>query len=89
MVKKCIICNNPAIYQIKNTSDYYCPDCAEENFADISILVKVEDEAKRLKALVDSKLGDFMQEGDEEEENSEEDEEEIKEKPSRKKSKKK
>lgn len=87
MVKKCIICNNPAVYQIKNTSDYYCPDCAEENFADISILVKVEDEAKRLKALVDSKLGDILSEDEEEE--KEETEEETEEKPIKKKSKKK
>ena len=58
MGKKCIICDAEAIYRIKDTSDFYCQDCAEENFADISLLVKVEEEAKQLKALVDEKLGE-------------------------------
>lgn len=49
MGKKCIICNAEAIYKIKDTSDYYCQDCAQENFADLTLLVKVEEEAQRLK----------------------------------------
>ncbi len=56
MAKKCMICNAPAVFQIKNTTDYYCTDCAEENFADVSVLVKVEEEAQRLKKLVDENV---------------------------------
>ncbi len=46
MPKKCIICGAEAKYLIKGTSDYYCDECAEENFADISLLQKVEDKAR-------------------------------------------
>jgi hypothetical protein len=60
MAKRCIICNNTAVYQIKDTSDYYCLDCAEENFADINILVKVDDEAKKLKAYIDSQMDETL-----------------------------
>ena len=49
MPKKCIICKADAKYAIKGTSDYYCEECAEENFADISLLEKV-DEARKLAA---------------------------------------
>ncbi len=55
MTKKCIICGEEATYRIKDTPDYYCPGCAEENFADLTVLVRVEDEAQRLKELVDEK----------------------------------
>jgi len=63
MGKKCIICNEEAIYKIKDTSDYYCQDCAEENFADTSILIKVEEEALRLKEYIEQKLNS-QQEGE-------------------------
>jgi hypothetical protein len=53
MGKKCIICGNDARFQIKDTSDYYCDECAEEQFDDLSLLVKVDDEAKRLKKIID------------------------------------
>jgi len=56
MVKKCVICSKPAVYMIKDTADYYCEECAEENFADISMLIKVEEEAQRLKEFVNQKL---------------------------------
>lgn len=55
MTKHCIICNDPATFQIKDTADYYCQNCAEENFADLSLLVKVEEEAQKLKEYVDEK----------------------------------
>lgn len=55
MGKKCIVCNVEAAYKIKDTSDYYCQECAQENFADLSLLVKVEEEAQRLKAFVEQK----------------------------------
>ena len=55
MGKKCIVCDAEATYKIKDTSDYYCPECAQENFADLSLLVKVEEEAQRLKSFVEQK----------------------------------
>ena len=55
MGKKCIVCGAEATYKIKNTSDYYCQKCAQENFADLSLLVKVEEEAQRLKEFVEGK----------------------------------
>lgn len=59
MTKKCLVCGADAEYQIKDTSDYYCPACAEENFGDIALLVKVEEEeAKKLKSAIQEKLDD-------------------------------
>lgn len=57
MGKKCIICNQEAIYRIRDTSDYYCQDCAEENFGDLNVLVKVEEEAQTLKKMIEERLG--------------------------------
>jgi len=56
MGKKCIICNEEAKYKIKDTSDCYCQECAEENFADLTVLVKVEEEAQRLKKFLLEKV---------------------------------
>ena len=56
MGKKCIICNDPAAFCIKDSSECYCSECAEEHFSDISFLVKVEEDAKKIKELVDEKL---------------------------------
>lgn len=47
MPKKCMICNKEAVYAIKDTSDYYCQDCAEESFADLSCLTKLEDDSSK------------------------------------------
>ena len=56
MGKKCIICDKPAIYKIKYSADYYCQECAQDNFADLSVLVTVEEEAQRLKKIVAERL---------------------------------
>jgi hypothetical protein len=56
MVKKCIVCGEEATYKIKDTSDYYCQECAEENFADLSMLIKLEEEAQKLKMFLKEKL---------------------------------
>lgn len=56
MVKKCIVCNDEAEYKIKDTSDFYCQDCAEESFADLNMLLKVEEEAKIVKELIAEKI---------------------------------
>ncbi|MBI4981021.1 hypothetical protein HZC30_05705 [Candidatus Woesearchaeota archaeon] len=54
MTKKCTICNKPAVYRIKDTPDFYCNDCAEENFGDVNMLVKVEEEAQKLKEYIET-----------------------------------
>jgi len=56
MVKKCIICDDKAEYRIKDTSDFYCRECAEGNFADLQMLLKLEEEAQRLKEMLNEKL---------------------------------
>lgn len=55
MGKKCIVCDAEAAYKIKDTSDYYCQECAQENFADLSLLVKLEEETQRLKEFIEQK----------------------------------
>jgi hypothetical protein len=60
MVKKCIICEAEAVYKIKDNSDFYCQECAEENFADLTMLVKVEEEAQRLKEFLKEKMVDLV-----------------------------
>ncbi len=42
-VKKCLICEEEAKFAIKNTKDYYCEECAQDQFGDISYLVKIEE----------------------------------------------
>ncbi len=61
MVKKCIVCDAEAEYRIKDTSDFYCQDCAEENFADLKMLVKVEEEARKLKAYLEEKMDELAE----------------------------
>ncbi|MEK6900502.1 MAG: hypothetical protein AABX05_05240 [Nanoarchaeota archaeon] len=56
MGKKCVVCDAEAAYKIKDTSDYYCEECAKDNFADVSLLVKVEAEAQRLKQFLEEKM---------------------------------
>ncbi|MBT4540343.1 hypothetical protein HOC35_02420 [Candidatus Woesearchaeota archaeon] len=56
MGKRCTICEEEAKLKIKGTSDYYCDECARENFGDITVLVRIEEEAKKLKAIVDEKI---------------------------------
>ncbi len=48
MVKKCDDCSELAEFKIKDTSDFYCKECADENFADLTMLVKVEEQAQKL-----------------------------------------
>lgn len=53
MPKKCIICGEPAKFSIKNTNDFYCEECAKENFSDLELLERIEDRAKKLKEYVE------------------------------------
>ncbi len=52
-MKHCIVCNKEAAYRIKDTPEFYCRECAEENFAELSLLLKVEAEAQQLKKMVE------------------------------------
>lgn len=47
MKRKCVICDDPAILMIKDSNDFYCQDCAKEQFADLSYLVSVTDAEKK------------------------------------------
>ena len=66
MGKKCMICGGEAKFSIKGTSDFYCEECAEESFSDLSLLQKVEEEAQKLKEIIQKKI-DGEKESDEEE----------------------
>lgn len=56
MGKKCIICGEQAEFKIKDSNEFYCLDCAKEHFSDISFLVKVEEEAQKLKEVIKEKM---------------------------------
>ena len=43
MSKRCLICEQQAKYAIKSTKDYYCEECAQDQFGDISYLVSIEE----------------------------------------------
>ena len=63
-MKKCIICETEAEYMIKDTFDYYCKDCAEGYFADLNMLLKLEEEARRLKEVLKEKLASELENHD-------------------------
>lgn len=65
---RCMICDeDKAHFMIKETTDYYCKECAEEQFADLSYLVKIEEQAKHLKKVVDEKTRNAQDSDDENE----------------------
>ncbi|MFA6888978.1 MAG: hypothetical protein WC254_05790 [Candidatus Woesearchaeota archaeon] len=45
-MKKCLICEEKASFAIKDSQDYYCKECAEEQFGDISYLVTLNENQK-------------------------------------------
>jgi len=55
-MKKCHICGKEATLGVKDTSDYYCQECAEENFGDVSYLQKIEKRVQTIKKLLDEKI---------------------------------
>jgi hypothetical protein len=63
MAKKCIICENPARFKIKDVNQYYCEECAVMQFGDVALLHTLEEEAIALKQYLNKK------ESKEEEEN--------------------
>ena len=75
MAKKCIMCEKNADLMIKGTSDFYCRECAVEQFGNIEVLVSVDDEANRLKKKVDeiiTQADEILKEQKEKEDTSEE-----------------
>jgi len=56
MPKKCVICGDDAVFQIKGTNNYYCQSCAETLFSDTKLLVKVEEEAQAFKKFLDQQI---------------------------------
>lgn len=59
MAKKCTICEKgEATHMIKDTNTYYCEECAKENFDDISCLQKVEEQAQKLKQIIEEKANE-------------------------------
>lgn len=78
MAKKCIMCKKNADLMIKGTSDFYCRECAVEQFGDIEVLVSVDDEANKLKKKVDNiitQADEILKEQKEKEDMTEESEE--------------
>ena len=70
MPKKCIICDEEAKFKIKDSTEYYCQDCAEESFADLTVLQSVEEAAQLLKQVIKARLnGDLQDDSDLETEN--------------------
>ena len=61
MPKKCIICDEEAEFKIKDGNEYYCLDCAEESFADLSVLQGVEEAARLLKQVIKAKSNGDLQ----------------------------
>lgn len=56
MEKKCHICGADAEYVIKDSTDFYCKECALDYFADLDMLCKVEEEAQKLKEFLNDKV---------------------------------
>ncbi len=42
-MKKCVVCDEEAGFAIKETKDYYCKECAEEQFGDVSYLITINE----------------------------------------------
>ncbi len=56
MARRCIICEKEAEFKIKNSNESYCNGCAEEHFGDVSLLVRVEEEAQKLKDVIKKRM---------------------------------
>lgn len=61
MAKKCIICGKKALFKIKDSNEYYCEECAEENFSDLSLLQKVEEEVRAIKKIIGERVDGNLQ----------------------------
>lgn len=57
MTKKCIICGAEAEFYIKNSSEYYCEECALMQFGDLGYLLRLDRKAKILRDYLKEKEG--------------------------------
>ena len=57
-MKKCVVCSAPAHLQIKHSMDYYCKTCAQDCFSSLDLLVAIENEAQRIKKILDDTISD-------------------------------
>ncbi len=55
-MKRCIICGEEAEYCIKCSNEYYCKECSQELFGDLSYLQKLEEDAQKLKEYLKEKV---------------------------------
>ena len=67
MAKKCIMCGEPAEFKIKDGSEFYCEECAHMQFGDVALLVKLEEDAQKLKKAIEDKEEEFKLNIDDEE----------------------
>ena len=58
-MKKCNLCSNDAVFLVKETSEYYCEDCALENFSDIGALTRIDEEIELKKRKIAMKNKGF------------------------------
>ena len=56
MGKKCIICDGPASFAIKGSSETYCRECALVSFSDLELLQQLEDEAQIVHNMVEDRI---------------------------------
>ncbi len=56
MGSRCIICKGEAVFAIKGTSDKYCSQCAAENFSDLELLQRLDEQAKIVQEMVETRL---------------------------------
>jgi hypothetical protein len=62
LVKKCIICQTKkAAFCIKGTSNCYCYHCAVEQFGDLGLLVRLENEANKLMHFIQEKINENIE----------------------------
>lgn len=73
MPKKCIICGDEAKFCIRDCSEYYCEECAHENFADIDLLEKITERAVKVSLEEGDEGDDDGDEDDGDEDNGDED----------------
>jgi hypothetical protein len=57
-MKKCLVCDEEAQFAIKETKDFYCKECAEEQFGDVSYLVTIEDNENKEEPVYSEKVNE-------------------------------
>ena len=57
MPKKCILCEDNASHAVKGTNNYYCRDCATEQFGDLTLLQPISGPRQAAKNLIADRLG--------------------------------